>query len=147
MSTFTVSAELPAPAQKIWAAMKDAPLIIPKVAPHAVAGIDHVDGPADGVGAVRMTKLVTPPGAFVKEKLVAIDHATMTATTEEVEGGHLGQGFSKWVSTVKFTVISEASCLWETIIDFEGGNEAAIAMTKEKMPKMMAAISEYVNKQ
>jgi hypothetical protein len=151
MPTFTVESELATSAEKIWQTLKDAPEIIPKVAPHAVASIEHVDGPKEGVGAVRLTKLgsAAPPGSFLKEKLVAFDPATFTATTEEIEGGHLAQGFTKWVSFVKFVPISDSSCKWSTTVDYDGENEAAleagIARAKEGLPKMIAGLVAYIN--
>lgn len=90
---------------------------------------------------------VAPAGAFVKEKLVTLDHATFTAVTEEVDGGHLAQGFSKWVSTIKFTPVSDSVTKWETSIDYEGGSDFAIERTKEGLPKMMNGLVEYINKQ
>lgn len=85
----------------------------------------------------------------MKEKLTAFDPATLTATTEEVEGGHFGQGFTKWSSTVKLTPISDSSCKWETTVEYEGGNEAAIgpaiARAKEGLPRMMNGLTGYVN--
>jgi len=151
MPTFTVGAELPTSAQNVWKAMKDAPTIIPKVAPHAVASIEHVDGPSEGVGAVRLTKLgaAAPPGSYTKEKLTAFDPPGLTATTEEIEGGHLAQGFTKWVSHVKFVEISDTACKWETTVEYEGENEAAlaagVARAKEGLPRMMTQLVAYIN--
>lgn len=148
MPTFTVEADLPASAPRVWLALKDAAVIVPKIAPHAVSSMEHAGGPADEVGAIRLIKLGTaaPEGAYVKEKLVALDQATMTVTTEEIEGGHLGQGFSKWVNTIKFTAVDDSSCKWQSTVDYEGDNEAVIAHAKEGMTKLFMGLCAYVNK-
>lgn len=122
-------------------------MILPKIAPHAIASIEHVDGPSHGLGAVRLTKLgtVAPPGAYVKEKLIAFDGENFSATNEELEGGHLVQGFTKWVNTVKFTPINDTTTKWESTVEYEGGNEASIAKAKEGGPKLMGALAAYIN--
>ncbi|CAM6085297.1 unnamed protein product [Calypogeia fissa] len=145
MPTFKVDAELPASAPRVWLALKDSPTIVPKVAPHAVASI-QVEGTGETIGTVRLVKFGTaaPPGAYVKEKVLVLDQTTLSVCTEEVEGGHLVQGFTKWVTTWKLTAISEATCKWEASVEYEGENEAAIAQAKEGMTKLFVGLATYV---
>lgn len=82
----------------------------------------------------------------MKEKLVSLDAAGMTLVTEEVEAGHLGQGFTKWVNTIKFTPVDDTSCKWQSTVDYEGANEGAIAHAKVGMTKLFMGLSAYVNK-
>ncbi|CAM6085298.1 unnamed protein product [Calypogeia fissa] len=148
MPTFTVAAELPASAPRVWMALKDSAVIVPKIAPHAVASMEQVDGPVDAVGSIRLIKLgsAAPEGAYVKEKLVALDQRSMTLTTEEVEGGHLGQGFTKWANTIKLTPVDDTSCKWESTVEYEGDNEAIIAHAKEGLTKLFMGLCMYINK-
>lgn len=57
MPTFSFDAELPASAPRVWKALKDAPTIIPKVAPQAVASMENIEGKDEEIGGVRLIKL------------------------------------------------------------------------------------------
>jgi hypothetical protein len=146
MPTFKVDAELPASATRVWLALKDSPTIVPKIAPHAVASMEQIEGTDKKIGAVRLVKFGTaaPAGAYVKEKLLVLEHTTLSVCTEDVEGGHLVQGFTKWVTSWKLTPISEATCKWEASVEYEGENEAAIAQAKEGMTKLFMGLATYV---
>ncbi|KAL3677011.1 hypothetical protein R1sor_026959 [Riccia sorocarpa] len=100
----------------VWKSLKDQHTIFPKIAPQVFSSIQHVEGP-DGVpGSVCKITFspIAPPGSYVKEKILAIDMEKYSVTSEEIEGGHLNQGFSKWkcdLSSTYFPVRSSRSTI------------------------------------
>jgi len=146
MPTFTQEVELPAAAPRVWLAFKDSKVLLPKIAPQLIASID-VQGTDDTIGAVRTVKFgsTAPEGAFVKEKVTAVDEANFCFTTEEVEGGHLHKGFTKWAPTIKFTPVDDKTCKLIASVEYEGQNEGAIVHAKEGFVKLFKGVAGYVN--
>lgn len=85
----------------------------------------------------------------MKEKLVTLYDPGYTATSEEVEGGHLAQGFSKWVSTTRVIPIGPDRCRLNFATYYEGGRkksevEKAVQKAKEGIVKAYKELEEYL---
>ncbi|KAL2608844.1 hypothetical protein R1flu_027417 [Riccia fluitans] len=148
MVSFDVEFVVDAPIARLWAALKDANKIFPTILPEIFASIEHIEGVDGEPGAVRLIKFgpVLPPGSYVKEKLVSLDHVHKSVVAEEVEGGHLAIGFSKWVANMKVTDEGDKTKMYFTF-DVEGEGpavEQAIAQTKVGTAPVFQALAKHV---
>ncbi|KAL2607557.1 hypothetical protein R1flu_026130 [Riccia fluitans] len=152
MPTFTQEIEMDAAALVVWKSLKDQHTVFPKIAPQVFSSIEHVEGP-DGVpGSVRKITFgpIAPPGAYVKEKILAIDMEKFSVTSEEIEGGHLSQGFSKWVHTINVVPVSDCKSKLVLTTEYEysdskvAENSKVMECTKEGMTQLFKAFEGYL---
>ncbi|KAL3675265.1 hypothetical protein R1sor_025213 [Riccia sorocarpa] len=153
MPTLTQEIELDVAAAVVWNSLKDQHTLFPKIAPQVFSSIEHVEGPEDGVpGSVRKISFgsIAPPGSYVKEKILAIDMEKHTVTSEEIEGGHLQQGFSKWVHTLTVVPVNDtrSKLLLNTEYEFTDSKAASngevLERTKEGMTQLFKAFEGYL---
>ncbi|KAL3676868.1 hypothetical protein R1sor_026816 [Riccia sorocarpa] len=148
MVSFDFEVVVDVPLARLWAAVKDSNKIMPAALPKIFDSIEHVEGVDGEAGAVRRINFgpVLPPGSYVKEKLVSIDQANKTVVAEEVEGGHLAIGFSKWVAHLKLTEEGDKTKL-SFNFDVEGEGPAvgpAIEQVKLGTPMTMNALAKHI---
>ncbi|KAL3675279.1 hypothetical protein R1sor_025227 [Riccia sorocarpa] len=152
MPAFTQEVELDVAAPLVWSSMKDQHTIFPKIAPHVFSSVEHIEGP-DGVpGSVRKITFgpIAPPGSYVKEKIVAFDMEKHSVTSEETEGGHLNQGFSKWVHKLTVVPVDDSKCklVIDTEYEYTGSKGAdkdqVLENTKGGMTQLFKAFEGYL---
>ncbi|KAL2608539.1 hypothetical protein R1flu_027112 [Riccia fluitans] len=162
MPTFECEIELDVAAPSVWSALKEQDTIFPYILPDCIVSIQQVAGEAGEPGSIRLVKFgpkkkksifsrtkVAVEGTFVKEKLVTLYDPGYTATTEEVEGGHLAQGFSRWVSTTRVIPVGPDRSRLNFTTFYEGGTrrsevEKAEKKTKEGIVKSFKELEEYL---
>ncbi|KAG6541173.1 hypothetical protein Mapa_017470 [Marchantia paleacea] len=162
MPTFECEIELDVAAASVWQALKEQDSILPKILPECIISVEHLSGFEGQPGSVRLIRFapkkkksffsrskVAVEGTFVKEKLVTSYDPGYTATSEEVEGGHLAQGFSKWVSTTRVIPIGSDKCRLNFATFYEGGRkksevEKAVEKAKEGILKAFKELEEYL---
>ncbi|KAG6547323.1 hypothetical protein Mapa_011260 [Marchantia paleacea] len=145
MPTLLQEVEMDVAAPVVWKSLKDQNTIFPKIAPHVFTSIEDVEGP-DGVpGSIRKVSFGSiAPGAFVKEKIVDFDMEKFSVTSEEVEGGHLLQGFSKWVQTMSVVAVGDDKCKVVLNVEYEYSNQEILEKTKEGMTTLFKAFEGYL---
>ncbi|KAG6558000.1 hypothetical protein Mapa_000179 [Marchantia paleacea] len=144
MPTSTLEIDLDVPAPSFWAAMKDQNSIFPKISPEVIASIETVEGEAGQPGSVRKVTFgpAVPSGSFMTEKLVSVDVDNFTISSEEVEGGHLAQGFTKYGHKMKVVSVGDKSKLIVNS-EYEGGSDAVLNESKNGMTKAFKALEGH----
>ncbi|BBN18296.1 hypothetical protein MPTK1_8g01390 [Marchantia polymorpha subsp. ruderalis] len=148
MPSFDVEFVLDVPASRLWAALKDGSKIFPKINPQIFGSISIVSGTDGEVGATRYIKFgsAAPEGAYVVEKLVAIDVENKVVVSSEVEGGHLAMGFSKWDSTLKLSPEGHKTQMHFTF-DYEGEGpviQVATEQAKQGTQPTFEGLAKYL---
>ncbi|BFI41663.1 hypothetical protein MPTK2_8g01370 [Marchantia polymorpha subsp. ruderalis] len=150
MPTFETEVELAVPASRLWTTLVNANSMFPKIAPLFISSIDVVEGAVGQIGEVTLVKLgpIAPDGAFVKERRVEIDHGTMTMASEELAGGHLAVGFSKWIAKLRLEPIGTDKVKLCSSVDYEteGDSDVSLAITqaKEGLPMLFHSVEQYL---
>ncbi|KAL3676496.1 hypothetical protein R1sor_026444 [Riccia sorocarpa] len=162
MPTFECEIELDVAAPSVWLALQEQDTIFPKILPECIVSIEQVAGAPGQPGSIRLIKFgpmkkkslfsrakVAAEGTFVKEKLVTLYDPGYTVTTEEVEGGHLAQGFSRWVSTTRVIPVASDRSRLNFATFYEGGTrrtevEKAVKKAKEGIVKAVKELEEYM---
>ncbi|BBN18236.1 hypothetical protein MPTK1_8g00860 [Marchantia polymorpha subsp. ruderalis] len=145
MPTLVHEVEMEVPAPTVWASLKDQNTIFPKIAPHVFTSIEDIEGP-DGVpGSIRKVSFGSiAPGAFVKEKIVDFDMENFSVTAEEIEGGHLLQGFSKWVQKMQVVAVDDVKSKVVLTVEYEYSNQEILERTKGGMTTLFKAFEGYL---
>ncbi|KAL3675264.1 hypothetical protein R1sor_025212 [Riccia sorocarpa] len=152
MPTTKQEIELDVAAAVVWKSLKDQHTIFPKIAPQVFSSIEHVEGP-DGVpGSVRKITFgpIAPPGSYVKEKILAIDMEKYSVTSEEIEGGHLNQGFNKWVHNINVLPVSDSKSKLVLTTEYEysdskaSENSKVLETTKEGLTQLFKGFEGYL---
>ncbi|KAL2608842.1 hypothetical protein R1flu_027415 [Riccia fluitans] len=150
MPSFETDLEMDIPASRLWKTLVNANTTLPKIAPLFIASIDVIDGTAGQVGEVTHVKLgpIAPDGAFVEEKRIDLNEETLTIASEELRGGHLAVGFSKWIATLKLVPIGEDKVKVISTVDYETEENAdvslAITQAKEGLPMLFHSVEQYL---
>ncbi|KAG6545797.1 hypothetical protein Mapa_012758 [Marchantia paleacea] len=148
MPVFTHEMELGISGARYWASVKDHSAVFPKILPEEIASMKFIQG-AGELGSVRITKFgPAPEGSYVKEKLVGLQPQKSCVTWAEIEGGHLTQGFSKWIFASQVVAIDDTKCKLKFTIEYDGGdldnNEGFIDETKEMLTRSFRVLEQYL---
>ncbi|KAL2612954.1 hypothetical protein R1flu_024646 [Riccia fluitans] len=145
MPVFSHELEIGISGAKFWASVKDHTSILPKILPEDIASMRFTQG-AGELGSVRITKF--GPGSYVKEKLVGLQPQKLCVTWAEIEGGHLRQGFSKWIFSYQVVAIDDANCKLKFSVEYDGGDldssEGFMEDTRQNLTKTYKALEQYL---
>ncbi|XP_002988994.2 major pollen allergen Aln g 1 isoform X1 [Selaginella moellendorffii] len=98
------------PLKRLWAAMKDSSVLLPKVMPEVFATVESLEG--DGsAGSVRILNFgpAVPMVKFIKERVESVDEANYTTVTSVIDGGFIGIVFSLYRVTVSYEPSGDGS--------------------------------------
>ncbi|KAL3676877.1 hypothetical protein R1sor_026825 [Riccia sorocarpa] len=152
MPTFQLRLRLAVPSHSLWVAMAETTELFPKLAPHIISDIKVIEGEDAEVDSIRHIKYKSNQtgGKYVKEKLIYVDLDGMEATTMEIEGGHLAEGFTKWEMTLRIDSIDAQTCIIRISVNYDcksGFNpEANIARSQAEMRSLLKRMEQYIVK-
>ncbi|KAL2608839.1 hypothetical protein R1flu_027412 [Riccia fluitans] len=152
MPTFQLGVRLAVPSHSLWVAMAETTELFPKLAPHIITDIQVIEGEDAEVDSIRQIKYKSNQtgGKYVKEKIVHVDLDGMEATTTEIEGGHLSEGFTKWKMNVRIDSVDDEACSVRISVEYDhkGGfnPEASIARSQAEMRSLLKRLEQYIVK-
>ncbi|KAL3676867.1 hypothetical protein R1sor_026815 [Riccia sorocarpa] len=150
MPSFETELEMAVPASLLWKTLVHAHITLPKMAPLFIVSIDVLQGTPGQVGEVTRVNLgpIAPDGAFVEEKRIELNAETLTIASEELAGGHLAVGFSKWVARLKLVPIGDDKVKVTSSVDYETEENAdvslAIQQAKDGLPMLFHSVEQYL---
>ncbi|KAL3676884.1 hypothetical protein R1sor_026832 [Riccia sorocarpa] len=150
MPSLETNHEIAIPAFRLWKTLVNANTTLPKMVPRIIASIDVIQGTPGQVGEVTHVKMGSsaPDGAFLEKKRIEVNEETLTIASEELAGGHLALGFSKWVNRHKLVPIGDDKVKITSSVDYETEENAdvslAIAQAIEELVKLFDSLEKHL---